>query len=71
MSKRYWEEETPIVVDTGENILRFFENARQLQVCNPDWLKDGVMRQGKTVALDIDAVLASEEGASLFRTIFS
>ena len=56
MSKKYWEEEEPIVVDTGENVLRLFENAQRLQISYPEWTsKDGVKVNGKTVTLNIEA----------------
>jgi hypothetical protein len=70
MSKRYWQEEEPVVVDTGENILRLYENAQKLQISLPYWTsKDGVKTNGKTVTLNIEAVLKSPEAIVLFRGI--
>jgi hypothetical protein len=69
MGKKYWEEEEPIVVDTGENVLRLFEKARKLQVSRAYWTdKSGEKRHGQTVSLDIEAVLKSPEAVDLFKT---
>jgi hypothetical protein len=69
MSTKYWEEEEPIVVDTGKNVLRLFEGAQKLQISMPYWEdKDGGRKPGKTVTLDIEAVLGSPEAIDLFKT---
>jgi hypothetical protein len=69
MTRKYWEEEEPIVVDTGENVLRLFENARKLQISRPDWTnKNGSRTLGKTVTLDVEAVLKNPEAIDLFKT---
>jgi hypothetical protein len=70
MGKKYWEEEEPVVVDTGKNVLRLFGKAQKLQISNPYWLdKDGNQKPGKTVTLDIEAVLKAPDAAELFRSI--
>jgi hypothetical protein len=72
MSKKYWEEEEPIVVDTGKNVLRLFEGAQKLQVSRPYWTdKNGVKQNGQTVPLDIEAVLKSPAAIDLFKTFLN
>jgi hypothetical protein len=59
---QYWNEEKPIVIGTGKNILRWFKNAEKLHVCLPDYQDDhGEKKQGKTVSLDIRALLESDD----------
>ncbi len=61
MSNRYWENETPITVDTGKNVLRFYPRALRLQVARPDWQdENGQSRMGKAVALDVQALVEAE-----------
>ena len=58
---RYWETETPVEVDTGKNVLRYFPQADKLQIAMPYWTNaDGETKQGKTVALNISALLESD-----------
>lgn len=66
---RYWEEETPVEVTTERNKLRWYPRAGRLHVSLPDWEKDGEIRQGKTVSLNIDALRESEDAAKA-REIF-
>jgi hypothetical protein len=69
MLNKYWENEEPVIVDTGKNVFRLFEDAQKLQVSMPYWLdKSGEKHPGKTVTLDIDAVLKSPEAIDLFKT---
>jgi hypothetical protein len=69
MSK-YWESEKPQVVDTGKNVLRYFLEAKKLQVSMPNWKdKDGVEKPGKTVTLDVTALLETTGGQDLLRNL--
>ncbi len=68
--KKYWEEETPKVVDTGKNVLRLFDKAGKLQVAQPDWEdKDGMKKPGKTVTVDLDALRETPEAVEIIRAI--
>ena len=66
MSGKYWEEEEAKVVDTGKNVLRWYEKADKLQVSMPNW---GEGKQGKTVTLDLCAVAECEEAVALLRQL--
>jgi len=67
----YWEHETPKVVDTGKNVLRYFPEAGKLQISMPYWTNDaGEERPGKTVTLDLTAVQETPEAVELMRKIF-
>jgi lipoprotein-anchoring transpeptidase ErfK/SrfK len=69
MSK-YWESETPIMADTGKNVLRYFEKAGKLQISMPYWIgKDGEQKPGKTVTVDIAAVRATPRATGIFGRI--
>lgn len=62
----YWTEETPTIVDTGANVFRYFPQAGKLQVSLPDWLnKEGDSCQGKTVAVDVEALQGSVAAVAL------
>ena len=76
MSK-YWETETPAVVDTGKNILRYFEQAGKVQISMPNWKNaDGENKPGKTVTVDIAALVNDDveirrQAADLFFHIYN
>jgi hypothetical protein len=71
MSKRYWEEEEPVVVKTAKNVIKFFEKAGKLQGFMHDWIdKNGIMHHGKLSSIDVNAVYDDPEAAELFRDIF-
>lgn len=62
----YWTEETPTVVDTGANVLRYYPQAGKLQVSLPSWInKEGDICQGKTVAVDVEALQANSKTVEL------
>lgn len=66
----YWTEETPTIIDTGANVLRYYPQAGKLQVSLPDWLnKEGDACQGKTVAVDVEALQASTTAMALLAQI--
>ena len=66
----YWNDEKPVVIDTGKNVLRYYKNSDKLQVSAPNWKDDnGVEKQGKTVTLDIAAVHETSEAIELLKQI--
>lgn len=70
MPVKYWDAETPLIADTGKNILRYFSKAMKLQVSNPYWLdKEGQQKNGKTVTLDIAAAAENAEAIRLLKTV--
>ncbi len=74
---RYWERETPEIITSERNILRYYSEAGKLQVGRPSWKdKDRKEKHGKTVTIDIEAleVLGPEEKAkaqAIFKEIAS
>ena len=61
MSK-YWITESPVTITTAKNVLQYYCQAGKLHVCRPAWTDDkGIERQGKTVALDLTALLECED----------
>ena len=68
----FWETEKPRVVDTGRNVLEYFPGAKRLSIAKPNWTNaNGEEKRGKTVMLDLDALKACPEAASIFREIAS
>ena len=69
----YWQDETPEILNTGKNILKYFKQARKLQVCMPFWKNDaGEERQGKTVSLNLTPLYESDtETLEKARSIFT
>lgn len=72
MSK-YWDTEVTATITTGKNILQYYREAGKMSVSRSPWIdKNGNERTGKTVALDIEALLesgADDIGAA--REVFS
>ena len=59
---KYWETETPIEVDTGKNILKYFPQAEKLQISMPYWTDSaGEKKQGKTVTFNLTALFESKD----------
>ncbi len=65
----YWNEETPMIADTGKNVLRYFPKAGRLQISNPQWEKDGKQMQGKTVTLNVTAAADNAEAVRLLKAM--
>lgn len=66
----YWNTETPIVIDTGANVLRYYAEPGKLQVSLPDWNdKAGKPHPGKTVAVDINALRANTQAVELLKQL--
>ena len=62
----YWTEETPTVVDTGANVLRYYPQAGKLQVSLPSWInREGNISQGKTVVIEVEALQANSKAVEL------
>lgn len=61
MTGKYWENETPQVIETKKNVLQFYPQARKLSVARPYWTDaDGNQRQGKTVTLDLESLMMAD-----------
>lgn len=66
----YWNNEQPVVIDTGSNVLRYYKEAEKLQVSLPSWIdREGELRQGKTVAIDVVALKGSAKAVDLLKEI--
>jgi len=65
---RWWEDDTPQVITTRTNVLRYYPKAGKLQVSRPDWItEEGETRPGKTVTLDVAAL--QQDAAEIFEAI--
>jgi len=59
--EKFWENETPITFKTSKNTVSLFREANKLTISRPDWLAtDGTQRQGKTVSMDLVALVESD-----------
>ncbi len=66
----YWDDETPVVADTGKNVIELYQNAGKLAISRPSWTDDaGEVRRGKTVTLDLEAVKGCPEAVQIVKTI--
>lgn len=62
----YWNNEIPVEFDTGKNVLRYFKQAGKLQICMPYWTDNhGEQKPGKTVTLDVFALIANEAACEM------
>ena len=66
----YWNDETPMIADTGKNILRYFPKAGRLQISLPYWRdKNGEQKNGRTVTLDVAAAAENVEAVRLLKAV--
>jgi hypothetical protein len=66
---RYWENETPEVIKTERNMIKYYPNAGKMQVAGV--YKDAVtgeVKQGKTATLDIEDAAAYSEALDLIQS---
>ena len=72
MSK-YWLAEHPQTITTAKNVLQYYPEAGKLSVAREPWFDDaGNARQGKTVCLDISALMeAGQDDITTARGVFS
>ena len=59
--RRFWEEETPVELNTGANVFRHYPKAGFLMVCKPDYEKDGKAMPGKCVGVNLAALKESPD----------
>lgn len=72
MPRRYWDAETPLIADTGKNVLRYFRQAKKLQVSNPYWIDaQGNQQNGKTITLDIAAAAENAEAVRVLKAVLA
>lgn len=72
MVQKYWDAETPMVADTGKNVLRYFAKAGRLQISNAFWTDgNGKQQFGKTVTLNLAAVAENTEAINILRTMLA
>ena len=62
-SAHFWEVEKPEVLDTGRNVLRYYQKAQRLVIHLPDWdnYKTGRRCPGKGVGLNLTALAERPE----------
>jgi len=67
---KYWDNEVPTEADTGKNIFRYFDEAGKLQISMPFWTNGyGEQKPGKTVAVDIAALVETPGAMEMLRQI--
>lgn len=66
-SPTYWLEETPVLVRTKHNVIRWYKQAGKLQICLPDYKASYGIRPGKTVSLHITEILENDEAKELIK----
>lgn len=71
MSNRYWERETPLICESTKNSLRWFPEARRLQVSAAPWedKTTGEQRPGKMVSLNVTALAGNAEAVRIFSEV--
>ena len=59
---KYWDQEKPsAIIVTPKNVLTYYTIAQKLHVGRSAWLDDdGKQRPGKTVSLDVEALMESD-----------
>jgi prophage antirepressor-like protein len=68
--EKYWEHEMPVEVNTGKNILRYFEEFGKLQIAFSGWeSKNGQKYHGKKIGLDLVALKRSPLALDLIKRI--
>lgn len=67
----YWEKETPREVQAGRWRLRYFGQARKLQVLELWVDRQGELRPARSVTLDIEVLGQSEEARALLRDVLN
>lgn len=69
---KYWESEPNAEIDTGKNILRYYKDAGRIQISTPKWTdKDGNEKNGKTLALNLDALRKTPGAVELLQNILA
>lgn len=67
---RYWEKETPQVVQGERNLVAWYRDAQKLQISLPDWMDgEGTVRRSKTVTLDVYRMRKTPEHAAQLKQI--
>lgn len=68
--KKYWNDKPDFEIDTDKNVLSYYKSAGKLQVSMPSWEdKDGQLKPGKTVTVDLQAIAETPEAVELIRII--
>ena len=67
----YWDNEQPVIAKTDYNTLTYYPKAGKLQISTRDWAdKDGTIKRGKTVGLDLTAIRQNADAMQIFRDIY-
>jgi len=70
--KDYWKNKPDAEVDTGKNILRYWQEAARLQISMPYWTNEsGNQKPGKTVTISLDALREADGGTALLEKIIT
>ena len=69
----YFFNEEPQTFTTGSNVFRYYPNAHKIAVSLPDYIHQatGEMRMGKTVAVNVDALIESPAALKALLAILS
>lgn len=66
----WWDSETPVVITSDKNALRWYPQAKKMQVSRPDWTnQEGEQKPGKTVTFDVGALGNNEEAKKVFASM--
>lgn len=70
-SNRYWEHETPLICETTKNSLRWFSEAKRLQISAAPWEDrvTGEQRPGKMVSLNVTALTGNPEAVRILTEV--
>ena len=65
----YWNDEKPVVANTGRNRLELYPKSMHLNVGRPNWTDGNGEHHGKTVDLNLEAVCIDAEARKIFREV--
>ena len=66
----YWNDEKPVVANTGRNRLELYPKSMHLNVGRPNWTdKGGIEHHGKTIDLDLEAVCIDPAARKILREV--
>ena len=68
---KYWKTETPTIALVGTTQLRFFPNARMLQVVETYAGRNGYRRFSSIAAINLDDLFVSHDAVVLLRSILN
>jgi len=68
---KYWEQEPDATIDTGRNIIRYWNSAGKIQFQAKGINRDGKEWLGRIVPLDCDALRETDGALGVLQNIFA